>query len=104
MQALDDVDWGDADGGDEEFGARVDDYGDEFVEFPLCVIVAGESLGSAIALWLQVLKVGWAGPIYFVFLALPPTCGIKRSTPNGAFLSFKKPFSSAICSRSISGV
>ena len=26
VEALDDVDWGDADGGDEEFGAGVDDY------------------------------------------------------------------------------
>lgn len=42
VQALDDVDWGHADGGDEEFGARVDDYGDEFFEFALCVVVAIE--------------------------------------------------------------
>ena len=27
--------------------------------------------------------------MYFVFRAFPPTWGIKRSTPNGAFLSFK---------------
>ena len=47
VQALDDVDWGHADGGDEELGARVDDYGDEFVEFPLCVVVAGVVLASA---------------------------------------------------------
>lgn len=42
MQALDDVDWGHADGGDEEFGTRVDDYGDEFVEFTFCIVVARE--------------------------------------------------------------
>lgn len=40
VQALDDVDWGDADGGDEEFSAGVDDDGDEVVEFAFCVIVA----------------------------------------------------------------
>ena len=38
--AADDVGGWDADGGDEEFGARVDDDGDEFVEFALCVVVA----------------------------------------------------------------
>jgi len=28
----------------------------------------------------------------FVFLALPPTCGNNKSTPNGAFLSFQTFF------------
>ena len=32
----------------------------------------------------------------FVFLALPPTCGINRSTPNGAFLSSKWLFNSSM--------
>ncbi len=50
MQALDHVDGRHADGGDEEFGAGVDYDRDEFVEFSFCVVVAGEVLGSAIAL------------------------------------------------------
>ena len=40
MQAGDDVGGRDADGGDEEFGARVDDDGDEVVEFAFGVVVA----------------------------------------------------------------
>ena len=50
VQALDHVDWRHADGGDEEFGARVDYDRDEFVEFSFCVVVAGKVLRSAIAL------------------------------------------------------
>ena len=41
VQALDDVDWGHANGGDEEFCTGVNDYGDEFVKFPFRVVVAG---------------------------------------------------------------
>lgn len=41
---------------------------------------------------------------YLVFRALPPTWGSNRSTPNGAFWSSRKDLSSAICSRSMSGV
>jgi hypothetical protein len=40
----------------------------------------------------------------FVFLAPSPTCGKRRSTPNGASLSFNNPFISAIISRNIFGV
>lgn len=40
VQALDDVFRGDAHGGDEEFGTRVDDDGDEVVEFAFGVVVA----------------------------------------------------------------
>ena len=40
VEAADDVRGGDADGGDEEFGARVNDDGDEVVEFAFCVVVA----------------------------------------------------------------
>jgi hypothetical protein len=47
---------------------------------------------------------GYAGHTDFVFLALPPTWGKSRSTPKGAFLSWRNPFNSAICSRSMSGV
>jgi hypothetical protein len=39
-----------------------------------------------------------------VFLAFPPTAGINRSMPNGAFLSFNNVFISAIISLSIFGV
>ena len=48
VEALDDVDGGHADGGDEEFSARVDDDGDEVVEFTFCVVVAS---------WITVLAV-----------------------------------------------
>lgn len=41
---------------------------------------------------------------HLVLRALPPTCGIKRSTPNGAFLSTRYDFNSSICCRSWSGV
>ena len=40
MKALDDSFGGDADGGDEEFGARVNYYGYELVEFAFCVVIA----------------------------------------------------------------
>lgn len=40
MEAVDDVAGRDADGGDEEFGPRVDYNGYEVVEFTFCVIVA----------------------------------------------------------------
>ena len=42
VEALNDVSGGDADGTDEELGARVDDDGHEFVELAFGVVVAGE--------------------------------------------------------------
>ncbi len=50
VEAVDDVEGGHADGGDEEFGAGIDDDGDEVVEFAFGVVVAGVVLGSAVAL------------------------------------------------------
>jgi hypothetical protein len=88
----------DTDSRDEEFGARIDDDIDEFVELALGVIVATRDTSISSVHPVDSLRA------YFVFRALPPTCGIKRSTPNGAFLSFRKLLSSAICSRSMSGV
>lgn len=41
---------------------------------------------------------------YFVLRAPPPTLGIMRSTPNGAFLSCKYDLSSSMASESCSGV
>ena len=49
-------------------------------------------------------EVIWPVCAYFVLRAEPPTCGRSKSTPNGAFLSVRKDLSSAICSRSMSGV
>ena len=43
VETLDHVLGWDADGGDEEFGAAVDDDADEVVEFALGVVVAGSS-------------------------------------------------------------
>ena len=43
VQTVDDVLGGDADGGDEELGAVVDDDADEVVEFAFGVVVAGEA-------------------------------------------------------------
>lgn len=54
MQALDNVDWGHADGGDEEFSAGVDDYGHQFVELSFCVVVAVRILRSAVAFGIYV--------------------------------------------------
>lgn len=107
VEALDDGFGGDADGGDEEAGAGVDDDGYEIVEFAFGVVVALEGGLSAFDLGVPIPLPRYPaqkGIAYFVFLALPPTCGIRRSTPKGAFLSVRKPFSSAICSRSMSGV
>lgn len=41
MESVDDMLWGDANGGDEELGSAVDDDADELVELAFCVIVAG---------------------------------------------------------------
>lgn len=40
VEALDNMYWGNADGGDEELGTGVDNYGDEIIEFAFSVIVA----------------------------------------------------------------
>ena len=98
VQLVDNILGRDTDSGDEEFGAGTDDDIDEFVEFALGVIVAAQDNFVSLVHSVD------SPCAYFVFRALPPTCGIKRSTPNGAFLSFKKLLISAICSRSISGV
>lgn len=97
VEAFDDVLGGNTDGGDEQLGARVDDDVDELVELALCVVVASSALAGVM----------WAVQTrrtYLVLRALPPTWGRRRSTPKGALLSFRYPFSSAICSRSMSGV
>ena len=99
VQPVDDMLGRDTDGGDEEFGSRFDDDIDELVELALGVIVAIQDTSISQCL----VPCDWFCA-HFVFRALPPTCGIKRSTPNGAFLSFRKLLSSAICSRSMSGV
>ena len=44
VEALNDVHGWDADGGDEEFGAGVNDDGDKVVEFAFCVVVAAGGL------------------------------------------------------------
>lgn len=49
-------------------------------------------------------RVIWPVCAYLVLRADPPTWGRSKSTPNGAFLSVRKDLSSAICSRSMSGV
>ena len=41
VESVDDMLWGDANGGDEELGSAVDDDADELVELAFCVIVAG---------------------------------------------------------------
>ena len=72
VEAADDMGGRDADGGDEEFGARVDDDGDEFVELAFCVVVAfrwGGLFGSAGAyckiyvmyVWMLRLQLGYIG-------------------------------------------
>jgi len=99
VEALDNMLWGNTDGGDEELGAAVDDDANEFVKFTFGIVVAKR---SRVRVLLEVAKP--QDSTNLVFLALPPTCGIKRSTPKGAFLSLRKLLSSAICSRSISGV
>ena len=48
VEAADDVDGGHADGRDEEFGARVDDDGDEFVQFAFGVVVAENGKGGCL--------------------------------------------------------
>lgn len=89
MEPLDDWLGWDANRRDEEFGTAVDNDADKFVQFALGVVVAGTGK------YLQDLVMEKP---YFVFRAFPPTCGIRRSTPKGAFLSFRKLLSSDICS------
>lgn len=98
VQLVDDLLWWDADGGDEELSAGVDDDVDQFAELALGVVVAASTtLVAAFPVLVLISS-------YLVFRALPPTCGSSRSTPNGAFLSLRSAFNSAICSLSMSGV
>ena len=99
VEALDDMLGGNPDGRDEELGSAINDDAHEFVKFAFGVVVAS---GLDVSIGLDVVRSQDLTDL--VFLALPPTCGINRSTPKGAFLSCRKLLSSAICSRSISGV
>lgn len=102
VELVDDLLGGHADGGDEEAGAGVDDDVGELAELALGVVVA---VGRVVSEECHVACLCMCRNCpYLVFRALPPTCGRRRSTPNGAFLSLRKPLSSAICSRSMSGV
>ena len=49
METIDDMLGRDADGGDEELGATVDDDANELVEFALSIIVAELVVSSALA-------------------------------------------------------
>lgn len=84
VELVDDSLWWDTDGGDEELGARLDNDIDELVELTLGVIVAEGMLVIVVPRY-GVDK----GRTHLVLRALPPTCGRSKSTPNGAFLSFK---------------
>jgi hypothetical protein len=101
VEPVNDMLGGNTDGGDEEPGARLDDDVYELVKLSLCVVVAG-----AVFVSFFFLLGGGRFDLStdFVLRAFPPTWGSRRSTPKGAFLSFKCPLSSAICSLNISGV
>ena len=97
--------WRYTDCGDEEACAGFYDDFDKFVELSFRIIVTG--LRASVTVFSSESmdhRRRECGEIHFVFLALPPTCGSSRSTPNGAFLSARNPFSSAICSLNMSGV
>lgn len=100
VQFLDDMGRGHADGADEEFGAFFDYYVDEFVQLAVGVVVAGRGV-SKLRFLRETRQWGLAD---FVFLALPPTCGRARSTPNGKFLSARLALISWMMSRICCGV
>jgi hypothetical protein len=93
VEAVDDGLGWDADGGDEELGPGLDHDVDELVELALGVVVAVRK--KAVSFVILHVNVGTncaEGNIictYLVLRAEPPTCGSRRSTPNGAFLSFR---------------
>ena len=82
METLDDADWRDADGRDEEISTGFDDYVNELVQFAFRIVVA-------VGLTVSIGEIPSGNIAYLVFRALPPTWGIRRSTPNGAFLSLR---------------
>jgi hypothetical protein len=69
------------DGGDEEFGTRVDDDVDQLVQLALGVVIAITCQYNIISRPTMITNL--------VLRALPPTWGSNKSIPNGAFLSFK---------------
>ena len=108
MESVDDMLGWDTNSGDENSRTGVNDDVGQLIEFAFGIIVA-IALLVVCSLWElceSCLSARHVIPLfaYFVFLADPPTCGRSKSTPNGAFLSVRKDFNSAICSRSISGV
>lgn len=87
VEPLDDSLGGNTDGRDEELSTALDDDIDELVELALGVVVA---VGKSELISLVVFGVFAISSVsYLVLRALPPTWGRSRSTPKGAFLSFR---------------
>ena len=70
MEALDDVNWGDADSGYEQLGAGVDDDGDEIVKFAFCVVVA---TGFIVSAWWQSIGGERGAEVWEYVLCFPST-------------------------------
>lgn len=74
--------WRDTDGAHEERGFLLDDDVDELGELSVLVVFLHNlRLVTALDKYYRTLT--------FVFRALPPTWGMRRSTPKGAFLSLR---------------
>jgi hypothetical protein len=87
VEPLDDSLGGNTDRRDEELSTALDDDIDELVELALGVVVA---VGKSELISLVVFGVFAISSVsYLVLRALPPTWGRSRSTPKGAFLSFR---------------
>jgi hypothetical protein len=89
VELLDNGLGGNTDGGDEKASLLLDNDIDELTELALGVIVAVCENKTRLARCAQRKSTGAIGKSYLVLRALPPTWGRRRSTPKGAFLSFR---------------
>lgn len=89
VELLDDGLGGDTDGGDEKAGLFLDDNINELTELALGVVVAICRKKTRLARVNNGKSSAAIEGSYLVLRALPPTWGRRRSTPKGAFLSFR---------------
>lgn len=89
VQLLDNSLGGNTDGGNEEASLFLDDNIDKLTELALGVVVAICRNKTGLARVNDGKSAAAIESSYLVLRALPPTWGRRRSTPKGAFLSFR---------------
>ena len=87
VEAVDNGSGRNTDSRDKELSAALNDDVDKLVQLSLGVVVA--KIGKKNPISAYDLSHHSAMQTHLVFRALPPTCGSKRSTPKGAFLSVR---------------